>query len=664
MKTKLSLPLAGLLLLLLSCAALLGPAAPAEAQEVHALIIILGNDMNIRASVEKSESHLKELMGLVSAHCPVQLTVLKSEDELTGSVTKMSIVAGEARGIDKKDQGLIKGKHVSDWLNGLHPAAEDTVLIYYNGHGELRSFDNAHVLKFAESDVPRDLLRTELEKKPGRLKMLITDTCSKKADDTGEELVAQHLATIQGKGQRYTRNLFLEHTGILDMTAASPGELAWGNNKVGGYFTASLIKSFRGTSDKNSDDFLEWREVFPVCVSETEKLYEDTDFTLIQKNLLKREGQTTQQPVAHSLPTRLASNDSGQPAVVVVEVETTATLNVTSKPDGATVYVDGTAIGTTPLTYEVELGFQTEKAVKVGLSLEGYKQKLAHVTLKRGQQATWSNVTLEKKAVQIPQRITGNDGAEMVLIPAGQFQMGSNDAEGEADEQPVHSVHIDAFFMDKHEVTNAQFKAFVDANPQWRKGEIAERFHDGNYLAYWRGNDYRAGRANHPVIRVSWYAAMAYAEWAGKRLPTEAEWEYAARGGLAGKKYPWGDTITSSDANYGDVGDTTPVGQYAANGYGLYDMAGNVWEWCLDAYDGDFYAASENSRNPIAGGETIQWLRENFTSIPTNSLRVLRGGNFVKGSSTRSLRVADRCEPKPTSTGTAPGFRCVRAVTP
>ena len=250
----------------------------------------------------------------------------------------------------------------------------------------------------------------------------------------------------------------------------------------------------------------------------------------------------------------------------------------------------------------------------------------------------------------------------MVLIPAGTFQMGSNDAEGEDDEQPVHTVHLDAFFMDKHEVTNANFKAFVDANPQWQKDRIEDRFHDGNYLAYWIGNDYPAGEADHPVIWVSWYAAMAYAEWAGKRLPTEAEWEYAARGGLSGKKYPWGDTITDVDANYAqNVWGTTPVGAYAANGYGLYDMAGNVWEWCLDAYDADFYAESANSRNPIAGGETIQWLRENFTSIPTNSWRVQRGGSSI--SRARAVRVADRGEPPPTSTGTAPGFRCVKDVT-
>ncbi len=643
MKTKLSLHFAGLLLLLLSCTALLGPAASAEAQEVHALIIILGNDMNIRASVEKSESHLKKLMGLVSEHCPVQLTVLKSEDELTGSVTKMSLVAGEARGIDKKDSGLIKGKHISDWLNGLHPAAEDTVLIYYNGHGELRSFDNAHVLQFTESEmVPRDLLRTELEKKPGRLKMLITDTCSKKADNTGEEVVAQHLARIQGKGQRYTHNLFLEHTGILDMTSASPGELAWGNNKVGGYFTASLIKSFRGTSDKNSDEFLEWSEVFPVCVSETEKLYEDTEFTLIQKNLLKHEGQTTQQPVAHSLPTRIASSNSGQPAVV--EVETTATLSVTSTPNGATVYVDGTIIGTTPLTYEVDLGFQTEKPVEVGLSLEGYKPKLAHVTLKRGQRATWSNVTLEKKAVQFPQRITGNDGAEMVLIPAGKFQMGSND--GYEDEKPVHTVYVDAFYMDVYEVTVGQYRRFLQAT--------------GHRALPDRVSEY-SPTDMHPVGGVSWHDAMAYATWAGKRLPTEAEWEKAARGGLQGQKYPWGNGIDAGQANYGrNLGGTTEVGSYGANGYGLYDMSGNVWEWCVDAYKADFYARS-SPQNPLAGKMTLREVSANYQNV-TGS-RVLRGGSWLNLA--QSLRVANREGDTPTDTFDGIGFRCARGtVTP
>ena len=255
----------------------------------------------------------------------------------------------------------------------------------------------------------------------------------------------------------------------------------------------------------------------------------------------------------------------------------------------------------------------------------------------------------------------------MVLIPAGSFQMGSEDEEARDNEKPVHTVHLDAFYMDKYEVTNAQFKAFVDANPQWQKDNIEDRFHNtlDDYLEFWSGTDYPAGKADHPVTHVSWYAAMAYAEWAGKRLPTEAEWEYAARGGLAGKKYPWGDAKpTPADANYGwNVGDTTPVGQYAANGYGLYDMAGNVWEWCLDTLDFDFYAVSDNSRNPIAGGETVQELRENFATNPTNTLRVLRGGSWDLIAP--NLRVAFRFGLTPTDASLFYGFRCARGtVTP
>ena len=251
----------------------------------------------------------------------------------------------------------------------------------------------------------------------------------------------------------------------------------------------------------------------------------------------------------------------------------------------------------------------------------------------------------------------------MVLIPAGSFQMGGADDEASFDERPVHTVHLDAFYMDVYEVTNAQFKAFVDANPQWQKDNIEDRFSEGSYLRDWSGNDYPVGKTDHPVRYVSWYAAMAYAEWAGKRLPTEAEWEYAARGGLAGQKYPWGNTITDADANYGsNVSDTTSVGAYPANGYGLHDMAGNVREWCLDAYDWGFYAVSENSRNPIAGGKSIQWLRENFTSIPTDLTRVLRGSSWFDGA--LFVRVAYRVGSPPAPPNLSHGFRCVRPVTP
>ena len=161
-----------------------------------------------------------------------------------------------------------------------------------------------------------------------------------------------------------------------------------------------------------------------------------------------------------------------------------------------------------------------------------------------------------------------NPYTNMILIPPGSFQMGSNN--GNPDEQPVHTVYVDAFYMDIYEVTNAQYKKFIDANPQWRKSRIADSYHDGDYLKHWNGNSYPVGKGNHPVVYVSWYSAMAYTQWVDKRLPTEAEWEKAARGGLAGLKYPWGNSINFNKVNLGDhVGDTTSVGTYPSNKLGF-----------------------------------------------------------------------------------------------
>ena len=246
----------------------------------------------------------------------------------------------------------------------------------------------------------------------------------------------------------------------------------------------------------------------------------------------------------------------------------------------------------------------------------------------------------------------------MVLIPAGEFQMGSNAPEAHNQEQPVHTVYVDAFYMDEHEVTNAQYKQFIDAKPEWQKDRIDPAFHIGSYLLSWNGNDYPDGKANHPVVYVSWYAAMAYAGWAEKRLPTEAEWEYAAGGGLVGKKYPWGDGIDTDKANYGfSVRDTTAVGKYPANKYGLYDMAGNVWEWCLDEYNQDFYSISPRE-NPLSGADTVDWVINNFTNVETE--RVARGGSWVDDPA--DVRVAARSGPaRPTYTAGGIGFRCARA---
>ena len=245
--------------------------------------------------------------------------------------------------------------------------------------------------------------------------------------------------------------------------------------------------------------------------------------------------------------------------------------------------------------------------------------------------------------------------ANMALIPASRFQMGSRN--GDFDEKPVHTVYVDAFYIDKYEVTNAQYKKFVDANPEWRKQRIPRAYHNGSYLSDWNLNDYPIGKGEHPVTYVSWYAAMAYAQWAGKRLPTEAEWEKAARGGAVGQRYPWGNSIDSGKANYGtNIGATTRVGNYPANN-GLYDMAGNVREWCLDAYQGGFYKSSHR-RNPLAGG-TLNEVVTHFTNLKGS--RVLRGGSW--GSQAGGTRVADRLGYAPTYAYPYVGFRCVKSAT-
>ena len=233
------------------------------------------------------------------------------------------------------------------------------------------------------------------------------------------------------------------------------------------------------------------------------------------------------------------------------------------------------------------------------------------------------------------------DAAEMVLIPAGEFQMGSNS--GDPDEKPVHTVYLDAFFIDKYEVTVAQYKQFISAtgHPEPKK--------------CW--DDPQYNQPNYPVVGVTWYDAMAYAEWAGKRLPTEAEWEKAARGGLVGKQYPWGDAAPGDDeqgrANYDFLGHTNgkttfPIGSFPPNGYGLYDMAGNAWEWCLDEYQQNFYAVSPRE-NPLAG-EALA----NYKAI--TSERVTRGGCWENYDNL--IRVSNRNREHPTRIYHQ-GFRCV-----
>ncbi len=224
---------------------------------------------------------------------------------------------------------------------------------------------------------------------------------------------------------------------------------------------------------------------------------------------------------------------------------------------------------------------------------------------------------------------------DMVLVPAGEFTMGS--PEGDPDEKPAHKVQISAFFMDKYEVTVKQYAAFLQES-------------GGDRPAEWKTMNKTANQ-NRPVMGVDWAEAARYCKWAGKRLPTEAEWEKAARG-TDGRLYPWGnDPPTPLHANYGkkewnNHEALVPVGTLEAgkSPYGIYDMAGNVWEWVSDWYDNDYYKQSPS---------------DSPAGPPTGGFKVIRGGSW--NTSARNLRAADRYfDPPSFRSQYVPGFRCAK----
>jgi formylglycine-generating enzyme required for sulfatase activity len=222
----------------------------------------------------------------------------------------------------------------------------------------------------------------------------------------------------------------------------------------------------------------------------------------------------------------------------------------------------------------------------------------------------------------------------MALIPGGDFQMGKP-GEGDGDNVPVHTVHVDSFYLDAREVTNAEYHAFCQATER-------------KLPFFWGMEKFRSGLefADHPVVGVSWSDAKAYAEWVGKRLPTEAEWEYAGRGGLVGQLFPFGADLDTTQANYRSDG-TKPVGSYPPSGYGLYDMAGNVREWVSDYYGEGYYAVSPpaNPTGPDAG-----------------KFRVIRGGGWFSGKT--CSRIDYRWALLASWIDFNVGFRCARDLRP
>ena len=304
----------------------------------------------------------------------------------------------------------------------------------------------------------------------------------------------------------------------------------------------------------------------------------------------------------------------------------------------------------------------------------------------------------------VPSAVGPVDTNEMVWIPSGKFIMGAEG--GQSDEMPLHEVSIDGFWMDRTEVSNEQFDRFVRAtgyqtiaerkpDPKDFPGVPPENLVAGsvvfnpppgdvpldNHMVWW---EYRAGanwrhpegpesnlkgREKYPVVHVCWFDAVAYAGWAGKRLPNEAEWEYAARGGLEKKPYAWGDEQVPGGKwmaniwqgrfpNENKVADgfrlTAPVASFPPNGYGLYDMAGNVWEWCADWYRGDYYAKSP-SKNPRGPDDSFD------PNEPGVAKRIMRGGSFLCSDLyCTGYRPSARMKSSPDTGLQHTGFRCVK----
>lgn len=234
----------------------------------------------------------------------------------------------------------------------------------------------------------------------------------------------------------------------------------------------------------------------------------------------------------------------------------------------------------------------------------------------------------------------------MSFVPVGTFKMGSYDS---PNSRPNHEVFISNFFIDQHEVTNREFYEFVKAKPQWRPSRIEPRYHNGDYLKHWEGGRPKADNLDRPVTNVSWYAARAYAQSRGKRLPSEAEWEKAAAANTTEQKYWWGNFSDAKKAVYEFYPEKrpAPVGSFPANGYGIYEILGNVNEWVEDTFSEIYYRQTEDARDPV--------------NLEPGGAKVFRGGSYR--SMGKELALYLRYYQDPRFCHETLGFRCVQDAT-
>lgn len=501
--------------------------ASANAQATYALVVLIDSDVSISESVAKDAETVQKALGILQSEGISQLN--------------MTIMRSSERKVTTSD--------MIEWIGNIDPSDDDVVMVYYSGHGFIDD-QNRHFLSFEEGDtISRTGIISRLQEINCRLRILITDCCSNLVS-LPTPITGSPRSIGERQDKEYYRDLFINHKGFLDVTAASEGEYAWGNSTLGGYFTSSLFSSFKG----DGSSFRTWNDVISDAKDGVARNFQETQFSTTDIRRLQSKGIKGQNPKTYSFPKAIKTEN--------------VMVSTPPKPD------------------------------------------------------------LQK----LPPKPSGE--SPMVMIPAGEFDMGidqsdiaelTNWAKGYdqsaiagwfEDETPRHKVYLDAYYIDVYEVTNEMYGKFIKAT-----GHKPPK--------YW--NEPRYNDPQQPVVGVTYDDAKAYCDWAGKRLPTEAEWEKVSRGGLIGKKFPWGDTASHDYANYAGTvgsdiwGDSSPVGKFAPNGYGLYDMAGNVFEWCADWYEKDYYSKSQmdNPTGPISG-----------------KTRVVRGGGF--GYPANFIRVSDR----------------------
>lgn len=557
---------------------------------------------------------------------------------------------------------------------------QDRLLVFFAGHGQTaptKTGEEGYLLPVnADSDalpitaIAMDELRRIANRLKAKHVLFVMDACF-----SGFALTRDVLP--QSTTDEYLVAA-LREPAVQVLTAGRKGEQAI-EEEGHGLFTRRLLDGLRGLADTDGRGFVTAGQL--AAWIEPRVVRDSKGRMTPQYGKLDGEGQFVflkpSAPIAAVQPQR----ELPRPTIREEVRREFGALALRSAIGGVEVFLGDQRIGeTTPgrtlVVENVLVGTYRLAARKAGH--REWEREVRVVANQRG------DVTIDIEALRAPVKVVkGDDGADMVLVPAGEFWMGSTpeemqqiiahcspdnpqgacrEVDYEHHELPRHRVVLDAFFIDRHEVTNQLFEKFIKAA---RHQTTAERLgysfvwvlKDGKMQrpqlprTTWRTPDGPGSNAepDHPVVHVSWHDASAYCKWAGRRLPTEAEWEKAARG-PEGSRYPWGQDWGPSRANVGGViGATTPVGRYerGVSAYGAYDMAGNAGEWVEDWYDASYYAKSPtaNPSGPRSG-----------------TLKVQRGGWWSSGPELATA--GRRWRNAPDYTVNLHGFRCAKSATP